>query len=241
MTFWRAGFFLLVLLNLVFFAWGQGYFGPRDEGREPERLAKQIAPEKVRLLMDGDIKSQISSTAPVPAPSPEAPSEPASAAAPTPAPVAAAPALVCRRMDSLPPTEVETLQAKAAKVTGVQWVSLPQAPQTLYWVHIPSQTSRAVADKKMVELKSLGISDYHLVETGKDALAISLGQFRSEDAAKTYLAAVQKKGVRSAQIKPRDVPTGKVILEARGTADVIKALTAALGDAATLVDCPAGG
>jgi len=236
MTFWRASFFLLVLLNLVFFAWGQGYFGPRDEGREPERLAKQITPEKVRLVADGEAPPQTPPPAPAPAPAPE----PVPVAAPTPTP-APAPALVCRRIDGLPATEVESLQAKAGKVAGVQWVSLPQAPQTLYWVHIPPQATRAVADKKMAELRSLGVTDYHLIETGKDALAISLGQFRSEDAAKTFLAAAQKKGVRSAQIKPRDVPTGKVMLEARGTAEVIKALTAALGDAITLVDCPAGG
>jgi len=229
MTFWRASFFLLVLLNLVFFAWGQGYFGPRDEGREPERLAKQITPEKVRLVADGE-PGQTPPSAPAP--------EPAPVVAPAPAP---APALVCRRIDGLPAAEVESLQAKAAKVAGVQWVSLPQAPQTLYWVHIPPLAGRPVADKKMTELKSLGVTDYHLIETGKDALAISLGQFRSEDAAKTFLAAAQKKGVRSAQIKPRDVPTGKVMLEARGSAEVIKALTTALGDAATLVDCPAGG
>lgn len=238
MIFWRASFFLLVLLNLVFFAWGQGYFGPRDEGREPERLAKQITPEKVRLV-DGEAPSPT----PSPAPSPVAVPEPAPVAA-VPAPAiapAAAPALVCRRVDGLPAGDVESLQAKAAKVAGVQWVSLPQAPQTLYWVNIPPLAGRPVADKKLAELKSLGVADYHLIETGKDALAISLGQFRNEDAAKTYLAAVQKKGVRSAQIKPREVPTGKVILEARGTAEVIKALTAALGDAATLVDCPAGG
>lgn len=233
MTFWRSAFFLLILLNLVFFAWGQGYFGPRDEGREPERLAKQITPEKVRLLADGDAK------APPPPPAPAPPPE----AAPVPpqAPTTPEPPLVCRRVDGLPATEVEALQAKAAKVTGVQWVSLPQAPLTLYWVHLPPQTTRAVAEKKMTELKSLGLSDYHLIETGKDALSISLGQFRNEDAAKTFLAAVQKKGVRSAQIKQREVPTGKVILEARGTAEVIKALTAVLGEVAALVDCPAGG
>lgn len=47
---WRAVFFLLVLANLVFFAWGQGYFGGQDEGREPARLAGQFHPEKLRVV-----------------------------------------------------------------------------------------------------------------------------------------------------------------------------------------------
>ncbi|CAG0982243.1 hypothetical protein RHDC4_01965 [Rhodocyclaceae bacterium] len=45
----RALFFLLVLVNLVLFAWGQGYFGTRSEGREPLRLQEQLNPEKLKI------------------------------------------------------------------------------------------------------------------------------------------------------------------------------------------------
>lgn len=43
----RAIFLLLVLVNLLFFAWGQGYFRADEEGHEPQRLASQLAPEKL--------------------------------------------------------------------------------------------------------------------------------------------------------------------------------------------------
>ncbi|MDP2809674.1 MAG: SPOR domain-containing protein [Rhodocyclaceae bacterium] len=46
---WRAIFFLLVLANLILFAWGQGHFGGQDEGREPARLSGQSQPEKLRV------------------------------------------------------------------------------------------------------------------------------------------------------------------------------------------------
>ena len=46
----RAAFFLLVLVNLVFFVWTQGYFGGQEEGREPQRLQDQYQPEKMAVM-----------------------------------------------------------------------------------------------------------------------------------------------------------------------------------------------
>ena len=45
----RIFFYLLVLANLVFYAWSQGYFGTVDENREPQRLTQQLQAEKLRL------------------------------------------------------------------------------------------------------------------------------------------------------------------------------------------------
>ena len=45
----RSAFFLLVLANLVFFVWAQGYLGGQETGREPQRLAEQLHPEKLKL------------------------------------------------------------------------------------------------------------------------------------------------------------------------------------------------
>jgi len=46
----RIGFFLLVLANLVFFAWTQGYLGGSDENREPQRLEQQLHADKLRVV-----------------------------------------------------------------------------------------------------------------------------------------------------------------------------------------------
>lgn len=46
----RLFFFLLVLANLLLFAWTQGYFGVSDDGREPQRLAQQLHAEKLRIV-----------------------------------------------------------------------------------------------------------------------------------------------------------------------------------------------
>lgn len=48
----RPLFFLLVLANLIFFAWTQGYFGAADDGREPQRLAQQLHAEQMRIVRE---------------------------------------------------------------------------------------------------------------------------------------------------------------------------------------------
>ncbi len=46
----RGVFFALILANLVFFVWAQGYFG-EDAGREPQRLAEQLNPGKMTVTV----------------------------------------------------------------------------------------------------------------------------------------------------------------------------------------------
>lgn len=48
----RLLFFLLVLANLVFFAWTQGYLGTTNEDREPQRMANQLQADKLRIVRD---------------------------------------------------------------------------------------------------------------------------------------------------------------------------------------------
>ncbi|MDP2826049.1 MAG: SPOR domain-containing protein [Sulfuritalea sp.] len=48
----RLVFFLLVFANLLFLAWAQGYLGASDDGHEPQRLAQQLNPEKLRIVRD---------------------------------------------------------------------------------------------------------------------------------------------------------------------------------------------
>jgi hypothetical protein len=67
------------------------------------------------------------------------------------------------------------------------------------------------------ELKARGIDDYYIVaEEGDYQWALSLGVFRSEEAAKARLGAVQALGVRSARVTPRETPAYKIWLQVKG-------------------------
>jgi len=72
-----------------------------------------------------------------------------------------------------------------------------------YWVFIPPAPNRPTADKRMDELKAQSIRDVTLVDNGPQRLAISLGAFRTEEAARARLAALQNLGVKSAQLGAR--------------------------------------
>lgn len=85
-----------------------------------------------------------------------------------------------------------------------------------YWVYIPPLKSRQEAQKKVDELKSLGIEDgFVMQDSNKWRHAISLGVFSTEDAASKYLALVRDKGVKSAKSGPRNQEGGHASLVIR--------------------------
>lgn len=80
-----------------------------------------------------------------------------------------------------------------------------------FWVYIPPLKTKSDADKKISELKAMGVNDFLLMQPdGKWKYAISLGVFTTEEASVKFLAQLQKKGVKSAKSGPRNHETGKV-------------------------------
>jgi hypothetical protein len=196
----RTTFFLLVLGSLLLFVWGQGYLGAPGGSGEPERLAAQLQPEKLKIVSKGE-------------PPPKA-AEP--------------PREECRALEGLDHESAAKLAAlltgRDAQLKVAQRTQ--EEPQS-WWVHIPPLPNSAQADKKAAELGKLGIKDFYVVrEKGANQYALSLGLFRSEESAKEYLAALAKKNVKSARIQQREAAGDRSFVEVRGTAEqVAKALT----------------
>ena len=75
---------------------------------------------------------------------------------------------------------------------------------TGYWVHIPPLKTKADLDKKLGDVKALGVTDFSAIQDPTLGVnAISLGIFSTEEAAQNRLAALKGKGVRSAVMEPR--------------------------------------
>jgi len=73
-----------------------------------------------------------------------------------------------------------------------------------YWVYMPPLKDKAAVNRKIGELKALGITDYFVVQApGKWLNAISLGVFKTRDAAENFLHALNAKGVRTARVGER--------------------------------------
>ena len=167
-------FGLLVLANLALFALQQG--GLFTDVREPARMARQINADSIKLIV--------------------AEAAPASASTSS-KPVAAA-CLEVGNFDAAEATRFEqrldSLQLTVKFTRG----SVVEPPR--HMVLIPSQGSKDAADRKTAELRRLGIDDFFIMPEGEQRWGISLGIFRSEEAAKAHLAHLMQKGVHSARL-----------------------------------------
>ncbi len=114
---------------------------------------------------------------------------------------------------------------------------------TGYWVYIPQRKTLAEAQKKVSELKALGVEDtFILQENTAWRFAISLGVFSTEEAAAKYLAQLREKGVRTAVSGPRNrAAEGSIAvfrsLDVAAAAELTKALKDFAGSEIRSVDC----
>jgi hypothetical protein len=189
----RAFFLLLVLANLVFFAYAQV---TRENSRtDKELLQLQIAPEKIKLLnAEGKL------------PPPEKRQAPRKGkAAPAPKVATVAPA-ACLEWGIFAGTGVAKAEAALAQLE----LPAAQIERTVtdasgYWVHMPPQKTKTEADRKVRELNTLGVTELVMVtDPGEWRYAISLGIFRTDEAAQAFLAGLRKQGVRSAVVARRE-------------------------------------
>jgi hypothetical protein len=73
-----------------------------------------------------------------------------------------------------------------------------------WWVYIPPKSSREQADKEVLRLNAAGIRDTYVVQEQSDMRhAISLGIFRTRDAAERFAEGVKAKGVRNVSVDAR--------------------------------------
>jgi len=193
----RALFLALLLANVALFAWSR-YVSPPDAAADPAPLARQIEPHKLKVVAPADL------------PAPAAPKPPS-----TPAPLAA---LKCIEWGSFTLADAPRAgQALEPLALGPRLAQRRTEETAAWWVFIPSQQTRQGAQKKAAELKALGVEEYFIVqEEGPQRWALSLGVFRSEEAAQARLAALRGQGVRSAQVGQRETVVPKLWLQVSG-------------------------
>ena len=185
-TLMRALFLLLVLANLMFFAYAQIVRQGADaENRIPQL---QIAPEKIK---------QIKAAGQAPTGKPKGPGK---AIPPAPPRSATAIPTACLEWGVFAGPAVTKAEAALARLElPASQVDRTVADSGGYWVYMPPLKTKAEVDRKIGELKTLGVTELFVVQdAGQWRNAISLGIFRSEEAARAYLAKLKERGVRSA-------------------------------------------
>jgi len=205
----RIVFFLLLLANLAFFAWT--YLGAGRASDEPQLIEQQLNPQEIRLLASEQVAKLAAERAKQAAERPKTPPKP---------PVAA-----CLELGGFNPGDVAQVQ-KALEPLGLGARLTQRRAEEVasYWVFIPPLRSRQSANLKATELRKLGVEDFFVVqEDPKLRFAISLGVFKTEEAANSRLAELQKKGVRTARVGSRETSVQKVYFSIKEVPDALAA------------------
>jgi hypothetical protein len=191
----KALFLLLLLANLVFYAYAQGYF-PLALSGEDAALRQPLNADKIRLLSGTQVANL-----------PKVKSVPRMSS--------------CLEWGSFSPVdELRAEQALQSLALGDRLSQRRLDEAASWWVYLPPQGSKTNTDKKLGELKRLGVDDYFPIQDdGKWRYAISLGVFSSQEAANKRLDALRTKGVRTALAALRDSATQKVAIQIRDGGD----------------------
>jgi hypothetical protein len=179
---------LLLAANLALFAYTE--LARLSEG-ESGRMQNQLFPEKVVLLTP----QQVAGLGPA---------------------KAAQMANVCLEWGGF--TDAEKAAALAAiepLQLGKQMSQRRIESSSAFWVYIPPLPYKAAAEKKVGELKKLGLKDFFILSEGGQRYSISLGIFKTEDAANKFLESIKAKGVRTAVTGARTQPIQQTVLVVR--------------------------
>jgi hypothetical protein len=171
----RLLFFIFVLLNAA--AFGYVRYAENRAGAENQLALLQIAPDKMKLQKSGVSARKDAGRS--------------------------QPGLVCLEWGGFAGDDGPRAALALGRLGLGDKVSQRDTGDS-FWVYIPPMKTQAEADKKVSELKARGVADFYLMQDNDQwRYAISLGVFKTEDAANNYLAQLRQKNVRSAVSSPR--------------------------------------
>lgn len=194
----RTIFLLIVFANLAFFAWDHYLRAPVNT--EDHIRQVQITPEKIRLLNDSAARAK------------------------------AAAGAACLEWGAFSGAAAARADAAMAELAlPAEQYKRVLADASGYWVYIPPLKSRNEADKAGRALKELGVTDYSVVQDQTPMRhAISLGIFRTDDAAQAFLKSLQKRGVADAVAEKRENFLRQVVFYIREPSEATVAKLAAI-------------
>ncbi|MFZ6759426.1 SPOR domain-containing protein [Undibacterium sp. Ji50W] len=191
----RFFFWSLLLLNAFLLAFNLGYLGHWSlDTHEPERLKAQYHADQLKPLSATEALTPSDATT-------DKTSD----------------VIACLEVGNFVQTDIDKMEEKLKTLgLGERQSRINVVDVATHMVFIPSQGSKEGADKKASELRRLGISDFYIVQDQSNMRwGLSLGVFKTEEAAKLHLTNLTNKGVRSARVGPRTVSTNKFAFQLR--------------------------
>ncbi len=185
----RLLFFLLLLANVLFFAWTQGaldhVIGVRSIGdREPERLAEQFRPEDLTVLSIGAsaVPAEQSRTE-------------------------------CLEVGPYGNAEIAAVeQAASALAANLAWSRRQVELPGVWAVVMGPYANREALDKKLEELKRARVVFEEITDQPAFKLSLSLGRHESVQAANVALVKLGERGIKTARVAAFKSPSSQWFL-----------------------------
>lgn len=200
-------FWLLLLANAALFAMQKGYLGALySDGREPARIGKQLQADKIKLVASDGAPAAVAAAA----------AASTSAAASTPSAADLAP-VACTEIGNFSASEARRFSSQLAERTpNLKFVRREIQEVASHMVYLPSLGSKEAADKKSDEVRRLGITDFFVIQDSSALrYGISLGIFKTDEAAQKQVASLAKRGLSGAKVGTRSVSSSKVAFQLR--------------------------
>ncbi|HEY0878568.1 MAG TPA: hypothetical protein VGE10_08940, partial [Zeimonas sp.] len=157
--------------------------------------------------------------APSPAPAQPPAATPSQSSAPAPAGGVVAPSVgfVAAACRAFPPTDEERATAlrSALEQSGARVEARRIEQGSSYLVYLPPAPSVSETQQRLVELRRIGRDDAFVIQDGPMRLAISLGLFRFESAARSMVEQLARAGETRALVVPRPPIQVRIALQAR--------------------------
>jgi hypothetical protein len=189
----------LLLANLLFFTWTQGWLdgllGVRAHAdREPERLARQFHPEIITIIAPG---SAAAASEPASGPSSGAPGTTAS--------MAIAP--VCLEAGPFATgASVSAIATLQATVPASRWVEVKTERPGAWIVYMGRFANREALAKKEDELRRTRVSFEPVSTPAELEFGFSFGRFDQRAAAERSLEQLTQRGIRTARVVELQAP-----------------------------------
>jgi hypothetical protein len=176
----RLAVLLLVLANAAYAAWSQGFLAAwgiaSPQQSEPQRLEQQIKPQVLRILGPEEVRRLETAALGSAAKAPE-----------------------CLQAGPIEGSQVIGLRQALEPWPAGSWSLEPVVEPARWIIYMGKYQTQGSLDRKMAELREIGVSFEPLSNAALEP-GLSLGAFTSQAAANQQLAALSRRGVRTAKV-----------------------------------------
>jgi hypothetical protein len=186
----RFFFWIFLIINALLLALNFGFLGNwSSDVREPLRMKYEKNADKIKLMNASTAQDSI-----------EAHTKKMT------------PVLACIELSGFSLADSKSFDEKVKSLGFAERLTRTELAEVASnMVYLPSLGSKDAAEKKAAQIRKLGVTEFYIVQDQTPLRwGISLGVFKTPEAAKAHLANLAKKGLKEAKLAPRTVTAAKV-------------------------------